>query len=86
LWLSEYPDSDQLKLCVNVSAKQLMRPELINDVASALAHSGLDPGRLCIEITESVLMSDADFFLETLLQLKVLGVDIAIDDFGTGYS
>jgi diguanylate cyclase (GGDEF)-like protein len=86
LWQSEYPDSDMLKLCVNVSAKQLVRPELISDVASALARSGLAPSSLCIEITESVLMSDAEFFLETLVQLKLLGVDIAIDDFGTGYS
>ena len=85
-WQSEYPDIGPLKLCVNVSAKQLMRPELINDVASALARTGLVASSLCIEITESVLMGDADFFLETLLQLKMLGVDIAIDDFGTGYS
>jgi diguanylate cyclase (GGDEF)-like protein/PAS domain S-box-containing protein len=85
-WQSEYPDNGPLKLCVNVSAKQLMRPELIDDVAYALADSGFVPSSLCIEITESVLMSDADLFLEILLQLKMLGVDIAIDDFGTGYS
>ena len=69
-WQSEYPDNGPLKLCVNVSAKQLMRPELIDDVASALADSGFVPSSLCIEITESVLMSDADLFLEILLRLK----------------
>ena len=57
----------------------LMRP-------GVLAETGLDPALLCLEITESVLMNDADFFIEALLGLKMLGVRIAIDDFGTGYS
>ena len=86
LWQAEFPHRQPLKLCVNVSAKQLARPELIDDVASALRESGLLPSSLCIEITESVLMSDVELFLETLVGLKLLGVAIAIDDFGTGYS
>jgi diguanylate cyclase (GGDEF)-like protein/PAS domain S-box-containing protein len=84
-WRLEHADRP-LKMSVNVSPKQLSRPELIDDVAAALALSGLDADCLCIEITESVLMSDAEFFLEALLGLKLLGVSIAIDDFGTGYS
>jgi diguanylate cyclase (GGDEF)-like protein/PAS domain S-box-containing protein len=85
-WQDEYPQRKPLKLCVNVSAKQLARAELVADVACALKESGLAPSSLCIEITESVLMSDVELFLQTLVGLKVLGVAIAIDDFGTGYS
>jgi diguanylate cyclase (GGDEF)-like protein/PAS domain S-box-containing protein len=85
-WRDQYPAMTPISLCVNVSPKQLARPELIHDVAAALARSGLTPSTLCIEITESVLMSDAESFLQTLIGLKALGVSIAIDDFGTGYS
>ena len=85
-WQADYPECAGLKLCVNVSPKQLTRAELIDDVGTALAQSGLAASSLCIEITESVLMNDAEFFLEALLGLKMLGVGIAIDDFGTGYS
>ena len=76
----------RIGLCLNVSPKQLRSPELIGDVAAALEQAGLPPSTLCIEITESVLMNDAEFFLGALLGLKLLGVQIAIDDFGTGYS
>jgi len=55
-------------------------------VANALARSGIHPASLCLEITESVFMNDADFFGETLLRLRALGVRLSIDDFGTGYS
>jgi EAL domain-containing protein (putative c-di-GMP-specific phosphodiesterase class I) len=85
-WHDLYPEKTPLKLAVNVSPKQLVRPELVDDVAAALDQSGLVPSSLCIEITESVLMSDAELFLGALVHLKALGVTIAIDDFGTGYS
>jgi EAL domain-containing protein (putative c-di-GMP-specific phosphodiesterase class I) len=55
-------------------------------VAEALGHSGVHPGTLCLEVTESVFMNDADYFGETLLRLRALGVRLSIDDFGTGYS
>jgi diguanylate cyclase (GGDEF)-like protein/PAS domain S-box-containing protein len=77
---------ETLKVCVNVSAKQLGRAELVDDIACSLQANGLSPSALCMEITESVLMADADFCLEALLGIKMLGVDLAIDDFGTGYS
>ncbi|HUF32464.1 MAG TPA: EAL domain-containing protein [Acidimicrobiales bacterium] len=85
-WEAMHPERPPLKLCVNVSPKQLRRVELFDDIAAALAQSGLRASSLYIEITESVLMNDAEFFLEALLGLKTLGVGIAIDDFGTGYS
>ncbi|MGH9041239.1 MAG: EAL domain-containing protein [Acidimicrobiia bacterium] len=79
------PDSG-LRLSINLSARQLGVPELVDTVRSVLAETGLDPSRLCLEITESVLMDDVESSIEALLDLKALGVRLAIDDFGTGYS
>ena len=80
------PDRPPLKVCVNVSAVQLARPELIDAVVKALAETGMDPANLCVEITESVLMGEPGAYLEALLGLKLLGLSVAVDDFGTGYS
>ena len=71
---------------VNVSARQLDRDELIDDVRDALVVSGLHPGELTLEVTESTLMRDPGETARRLDELKHLGVRIAIDDFGTGYS
>jgi EAL domain-containing protein (putative c-di-GMP-specific phosphodiesterase class I) len=71
---------------VNLSVKQLQHPELIADVRAALAGSGLDPGTLVLEITETVMMADYEIASLRLHELKALGVHIAMDDFGTGYS
>jgi diguanylate cyclase (GGDEF)-like protein len=73
-------------MAVNVSARQLDTDEFIGEVRDALAQSGLEPGALTIEITETTLMSDADETAQRLIAIKELGVRIAIDDFGTGYS
>lgn len=80
------PGRPPLKVCVNVSAVQLARPELIDAVVKVLADTGMDPASLCVEITESVLMGEPGTYLEALLGLKMLGLSIAVDDFGTGYS
>jgi len=66
--------------------RQIVSPGIVGTVADALAHSGVDPASLCLEITESVFMDDADFYGETLQRLRALGVRLSIDDFGTGYS
>ena len=71
---------------VNLSARQLSRPELVDVVGEALAASGLDPDRLWLEITESVLMEDAGTAVDALGRLRALGVHLCVDDFGTGYS
>jgi diguanylate cyclase (GGDEF)-like protein/PAS domain S-box-containing protein len=76
----------RLGMSVNVSARQLDRDDLIDDVRRALEHSGFDPRKLTLEITETTLMRDADATAMRLTSLKELGVRIAIDDFGTGYS
>jgi diguanylate cyclase (GGDEF)-like protein len=73
-------------MAVNVSGRQLDTDQLIDDVEEALSHSGLDPGALTIEITETALMRNVEETARRLTQIKQLGVRIAIDDFGTGYS
>lgn len=70
---------------VNVSARQLADPNFADDVASALADTRFPPDRPILEITESVLMSNASAAVECLHELTALGVRLAIDDFGTGY-
>ena len=73
-------------MSVNVSMRQLETEQLIGDVLSALSSNNLDPGSLVIEVTESMLMRDANATVSRLKRLKDIGVLIAIDDFGTGYS
>jgi EAL domain-containing protein (putative c-di-GMP-specific phosphodiesterase class I) len=73
-------------IAVNLSGRQLAQADLLDQVAAALADSGLDPGRLHLEITESVLVTSAPDAAETLARLRAMGVRICIDDFGTGYS
>ncbi|MCK1357885.1 EAL domain-containing protein [Bradyrhizobium sp. 199] len=75
-----------LQVAVNISAVQFRQPGLTEVIVGALAASGLDPQRLEIEITESVLLQDRNATLATLHQLRALGIRIAMDDFGTGYS
>jgi diguanylate cyclase (GGDEF)-like protein/PAS domain S-box-containing protein len=85
-WQTELPDHRALYMSVNLSAVQLQHPRLVSDVGRALAATGLEPGRLVLEITESTLVDDVDAAVATLRELKALGVLLAIDDFGTGYS
>jgi diguanylate cyclase (GGDEF)-like protein len=75
-----------LKVAVNLSPIQFGGAGPVRAVAAALAESGLDPARLEIEITETVMLADTAATLAALEALKALGVRIAMDDFGTGYS
>jgi EAL domain-containing protein (putative c-di-GMP-specific phosphodiesterase class I) len=75
-----------VRMSVNLSAVQFRHADLVGAVRSALERSGLAPGRLELEVTESVLLEEPQESLITLLRLKDLGVRIAIDDFGTGRS
>ncbi len=77
---------ETVKVAVNVSVIQFASGTLVEDVAAALAATGLQPNRLELEITESVMLDDTDAILVILHQLRDLGVGIAMDDFGTGYS
>jgi diguanylate cyclase (GGDEF)-like protein len=75
-----------IKMAVNVSVRQFERSDVPAMVADVLAETGMSAGQLCLEMTESVLMTDTEENLEQLQRLKSLGVTLAIDDFGTGYS
>ncbi|WP_457152272.1 EAL domain-containing protein [Mesorhizobium sp. P5_C1] len=75
-----------LTVAVNVSAVQLHNPNFSRKVHETLLNSGLAPGRLELEITETALVKDMPRALATLRQVKALGVRVAMDDFGTGYS
>ena len=85
-WRHRFPDGQRLAMNVNLSAQGFQHPDLVHDVATALDESGIDPADVQLEITESVIMTDAGATQARLRQLKELGVRIAIDDFGTGYS
>jgi len=86
LWRRSIAGGAGLRLAVNISGRHLQHGELVHDVAQALAESGLEPGNLVIELTESTIMYNTDANLERFHSLKALGVRLAIDDFGTGYS
>jgi EAL domain-containing protein (putative c-di-GMP-specific phosphodiesterase class I) len=73
-------------VAVNVSPAQLERVEFVDEVRKALRDSGVPPGLLKLEITESVFLKDAEAAVSMLVQLRELGVRISLDDFGTGYS
>ena len=76
----------ELTMAVNLSAVQFRRGDLLASVTQALEESGLDPSRLELELTESLLMDDVEATLQTVQRFKALGVSLSIDDFGTGYS
>jgi diguanylate cyclase (GGDEF)-like protein/PAS domain S-box-containing protein len=81
---AQWPSS--VRVAVNVSANQFRHNGFLTTVTNALAHSGLDPDRLELELTESVFLGDSETVDEIFLALKKLGVRLALDDFGTGYS
>lgn len=86
--IREWMDRDQgiIRVAVNVSGKQFLRPGFVLGIAQALRHHEIPPAALDIEITESVVMGHGEETNDVLHQLKALGVGLAIDDFGTGYS
>lgn len=86
LWKQARPDRKQIVLSVNLSGYQLRRDDLVDVIAEILQATGMDPAYLKLEITESVMLTDAEATIAKLEALKKLGVQLAIDDFGTGYS
>jgi diguanylate cyclase (GGDEF)-like protein/PAS domain S-box-containing protein len=85
-WNASRNGSSPLAMSVNLSAKQFLQPNLAEEIGNLLCEVGLPPGTLKLEITESTVMADPSAAVETLLQIKSLGVQLSIDDFGTGYS
>ncbi len=84
-WRQSAPHS-ALHIAVNLSARQVQQPRFIEQVADILQRTGLEPDRLVLEITETVMMQDTEATIGKLNALRDLGVQLAIDDFGTGYS
>ncbi|MEV6164725.1 EAL domain-containing protein [Streptomyces sp. NPDC052052] len=85
-WQLDHPSEPPLFISVNVAVRQVWDSDLVTDVAEILAETGLDPGLLQLELTESAVMGSAGRPLQALRALSDMGVRIAIDDFGTGYS
>ena len=75
-----------LTVAVNISARQWAEPDLDEDVERIIREAQLDPGQLKLEITESLMMDEAETTIERLRRLKGIGVQLVVDDFGTGYS
>ena len=85
-WRDSVEAGTGLRVAVNISGRHLQQGDLVGDVRHALEVSGLDPGSLVIEFTESTIMQNTEANLERFRELKALGVRLAIDDFGMGYS
>lgn len=85
-WQRENMSAENLVISVNLSSKQFIQPDLVEQVASALVETGLPPKCLKLEITESYLMENSDLAVTTISRLRALGLQLSLDDFGTGYS
>ena len=86
VWQRAFRPSDPLFVAVNVSSRQLIGNELVDDLKAIVAREDVRPGTLKIEITESIVMQNPELSSRVLQRLRALGVGVACDDFGTGYS
>jgi diguanylate cyclase (GGDEF)-like protein/PAS domain S-box-containing protein len=86
LWQKMYQQMTDMTMSVNLSGKQFKQSDIVEQVKMVLFDTGLDPECLRLELTETVVMEDAEVASKMLKQLRALGVQISIDDFGTGYS
>ena len=85
-WHASRPGGPRRLMSVNLSARQFVQPDLVDQVDSILAETGMDPSLLELEITESVVMDQSEVGVRTLSRLRDMGVRLVLDDFGTGYS
>jgi len=85
-WQKRYPQKPPLTISVNLSPKQFMQRDLIDQISLALDGGGLSPASLKVEITEGMVMQNVESTMQMLGQLQALGIAISLDDFGTGYS
>ena len=86
LWQRKYRSSQDVGVSVNLSGKQFVQTDLIEQIEGILRDSGVDPPKLRLEITESMIMEDAESSVAKLRELRDIGIQLHIDDFGTGYS
>lgn len=85
-WQDAFPMNPPLTMSVNLSASQLGQSDLLEVFTHIVQDSGIEPGSLKLELTESVVMSEAEQTCQLLLAFKKLGIQLSLDDFGTGYS
>jgi len=85
-WQKQFPQYPPLQISVNLSSKQFVNSDLIDQIRKVIEETGIDPYSLKLEITESMVMENFDSAIEMLQQLRKLGIELSIDDFGTGYS
>ena len=85
-WQEQQQLPAHFTISINLSSKQFAQPNFIEQMAGSLRDAGLEPNRLKLEITESMVIENIDTTAEMLTQLRALGVELSIDDFGTGYS
>jgi predicted signal transduction protein with EAL and GGDEF domain len=83
---SGHAHTRDLQLAINVSARQFHQANFVEQIAACLRNDGIDPTRLKLELTESVVLDNIDEVVQRMLQLKALGIGFSLDDFGTGYS
>jgi diguanylate cyclase (GGDEF)-like protein/PAS domain S-box-containing protein len=86
VWQEQYPQYPPLQISVNLSGKQFINANLINQIRYILQETCVEPHSLKLEITESMVMENVETAIDMLKQLRTLGIELSIDDFGTGYS
>jgi len=85
-WQQRHPQASDISMSVNLSAKQLMAPGIVETVGKIVGDSGVDPNQIILEITETAMIQKAEIAIPALQQLRKIGVRLHMDDFGTGYS
>jgi diguanylate cyclase (GGDEF)-like protein/PAS domain S-box-containing protein len=85
-WQTQHPEAASLSMSVNLSAKQLLAPGLVERVSQVIQHTGAVPQSIILEITETVMIKNAEVSIPVLTDLRKLGIRLHMDDFGTGYS
>ncbi|QIZ71074.1 EAL domain-containing protein [Oxynema aestuarii] len=85
-WQAQFPDDEPLKISVNLSGRQFLQADLVEQIERIIKQTGLATQGLKLEITESVVMQNAETAVKMLERLKTLGIQLSVDDFGTGYS
>lgn len=85
-WQNQYPRYRDLTLSVNLSGKQFLQANMVEQISEVLESTGFNPRKLQLEITESVVIENTEIVTEMLMRLHDLGIQLTMDDFGTGYS
>lgn len=85
-WAETLPHGDELTMGINLSGRQLIHPDLVDEIVAITTETGVNPAKVELEITESILLDDVDRSIKVLTDLKSHGLKLALDDFGTGYS